>query len=112
MGVANQSQSIMKNLAKNGVKALYILLADDYADTSEFTSIHKGIELVVVQSSYLSSATSKANIVLPSPIWTEVGGKYSTLDGVTKSTSRLIKSPDGIKTDSEILREISNHMKK
>jgi formate dehydrogenase major subunit len=112
MGVANQSQSIMKNLARNGVKALYILLADDHAEASELTNLHKGIELVVVQSSYLSSATSKANIVLPSPIWTEVGGKYSTLDGVTKSTSRLIKAPDGIKTDLEILREISKHMKK
>jgi formate dehydrogenase major subunit len=112
MGVANPSQSVVKNLTRNGVKALYILLADDYVAVSELTNLHKGIELVVVQSSYLSSATSKADIVLPSPTWAEVGGKYSTLDGVAKSTSCLIKSPDGIKTDSEILREISKHMKK
>ncbi|MCJ7655298.1 MAG: molybdopterin-dependent oxidoreductase, partial [Dehalococcoidia bacterium] len=112
MGVANPSQSIMKNLARNRVKALYILLADDYADTSELPNLRKGMEFVVVQSSYLSSATSKATIVLPSPIWAEAGGKYGTLDGVVKSTSRLIKPPDGIKTDSEILREISKHMKK
>lgn len=112
MGVANPSQSIMKNLTGNGVKALYILLADDYVDTSELPNLRKGMEFVVVQSSYLSSSTSKANVVLPSPIWAEVGGKYNTLDGVVKSTSRLIKSPDGIKTDSEIFREISKHMKK
>jgi formate dehydrogenase major subunit len=112
MEVANPSQSIIKNLTGNGVKALYALLADDYVDASELPNLRKGIEFVVVQSSYLSSATSKANVVLPSPIWAEIGGKYSTLDGVAKSTSRLIKSPDGIKTDSEILQEISKYMKK
>ena len=112
MGVPNPSQSIMKNLTGNGVKALYLLLADDYVDASELPNLRKGMDFIVVQSSYLSSATSKANIVLPSPTWAEVGGKYSTLDGTVKSTSRLIKSPDGIKTDSEILREISKHIKK
>jgi len=111
MGIADLSQSIMKNLSGNEVKALYILLADD-VDISELPNLGKGLEFVVVQSSYLSSATSKANVVLPSPTWTEVGEKYSTLDGMVKSTSRLIKPADGIKTDSEILREISKHMKK
>jgi formate dehydrogenase major subunit len=112
MGVANPSESIMGNLRKNGAKGLYLLLADDYTESPKLLNLPKGIEFVVVQSSYRSSATSKANVVLPSPIWAEVGEKYSTLDGVTKSTSRLIKPPDGIKTDSEILREISKHMKK
>ena len=112
MGLANPSQSIMKNLTLNGVKALYLLLADDYVEASELPILHKGMEFIVVQSSYLSSATSKANIVLPSPIWAEVGGKYSTLDGVIKSTSRLIKSTDDIKADAEIFHEISKHIEK
>jgi len=111
MGVANPSQSIIKNLTKNGVKALYILLADDYIDSAELPHLRKEIEFIVVQSSYFSPPMSKVNVVLPSPIWTEVGGKYSTLDGVVKSTSRLIKPPDGIKTDSEILRDIAKHIK-
>ncbi len=112
MGVANPSESIMGNLTKNGVKGLYLLLADDYTEFPKLLNLPKGIEFVVVQSSYLSSATSKANVVLPAPIWSEVRGGYTTLDGVAKSTSRLIRPPDGIKTDSEILREISKHMKK
>jgi formate dehydrogenase major subunit len=110
--ICNPSQSVMTNLTDNRVKALYILLADDYADISELPNLRRGIEFIVVQSSYLSPATSKANIVLPSPIWAEVSGKYSTLDGVTKSTSRLIKPADGIKADAEILREISKQMRK
>ncbi|MBM4445942.1 MAG: 2Fe-2S iron-sulfur cluster binding domain-containing protein [Chloroflexi bacterium] len=112
MGIAHTSQSIMKNLTGNNVKALYILLSDDYVNASQLPNLGKGLEFVVVQSSYLSSAMSKANVVLPSPIWAEVGEKYSTLDGVAKSTSRLIKPSDDIKADPEILREISKHMKK
>ena len=112
MGIANSSQSVIKSLAGNSVKALYILLADDNIDASDLPKLGKGIEFVVVQSSYLSPATSTAHVVLPSPIWAEVGGKYSTLDGATKSTSRLIKPSNGIKADSEILREISKHLKK
>jgi formate dehydrogenase major subunit len=112
MGIANSSESIMKNVTRSNVKALYILLSDDYVDASELPNLGKGLEFIVIQASYLSSATSKANVVLPSPIWAEVGEKYTTLDGVAKSTSRLIKPPDGIKSDSEILREISKQMKK
>ncbi len=112
MGIADKSQSFMKNLTGNNVKALYILLSDDYVDASELPNLGKGLEFIVIQSSYLSSAASKANVVLPSPIWPEVGEKYSTLDGATKSTSRLIKPSDGVKADSEILREISKRMKK
>jgi predicted molibdopterin-dependent oxidoreductase YjgC len=112
MGIADQSQSILKNLTRNKVKALYILLSDDYLDAPELSKLGKGLEFIVIQSSYLSSATSKANVLLPSPIWAEVAGEYTTLDGVAKSTSRLIKPPDGTQSDSEILREISKQMKK
>ena len=112
MGIANPSQSILKNLTRNKVKALYILLSDDYVDAPELIKLGKGLEFIVIQSSYLSPATSKADVVLPSPIWPEIGEEYTTLDGVAKSTSRLIKPPDGTKSDSEILREISRQMNK
>ena len=111
-GVANPSQSAIKSLTGNDVKALYVLLADDNVAASDLPKLGKGVEFVVVQASYRPPATSKANVVLPSPLWTEVGGKYDTLDGITKSTSPLIKPPDGTKTDSEILQQIAKHMKK
>lgn len=112
MGIANSSQSIIKNLTSNNVKALYLLLSDDYVDASELPNLSTELEFIVIQSSYLSSATSKADVVLPSPIWTEAGEEYITLDGIAKSTSRLVKPSDGIKADAEILREISQQMKK
>jgi formate dehydrogenase major subunit len=112
MGIANSSQSIIKNLTSNNIKALYLLLSDDYVDASELPNLSTELEFIVIQSSYLSSATSKADVVLPSPIWTEAGEEYITLDGIAKSTSRLVKPSDGIKADADILREISQQMKK
>ncbi|TET58108.1 MAG: 2Fe-2S iron-sulfur cluster binding domain-containing protein [Dehalococcoidia bacterium] len=112
MGIANSSQSIVRNLTGSNVRALYLLLSDDYVDASQLTNLSKGLEFIIIQSSYPLPARAKANVVLPSPSWAEVGEKYTTLDGLTKSTSRLIKPPVGIKADSEILREISKQMKK
>ncbi|MGA7677844.1 MAG: molybdopterin-dependent oxidoreductase [Dehalococcoidia bacterium] len=111
MGIANASESVINNLAQNGVKALYLLLADDYVETRELPELPKGIEFMVVQSSYLSPLVQKANVVLPSPIWTEIGGNYTTLDGVPISASCLINPPDGVKTDWETISEISRRFK-
>ena len=112
MGIANSSQSIRSNLTSNNIKALYLLLSDDCIDAPELPNLSKGLEFIVIESSYLSSATSKADVVLPSPIWTEAGEEYITMDGIAKSTSRLIKPSNGIKADAEILCEISKRMKK
>jgi formate dehydrogenase major subunit len=111
MGIANASESVINNLAQNGVKALYLLLADDYVEARELPGLPKGIEFIVAQSSYLSPLVQKANVVLPSPIWTETGGNYTTLDGMPISTSRLINPPDGVKADWETISEISRRFK-
>ncbi len=111
-GLASRSQSIAENLTGSSIKALYMLLADDYVNATELPNLRKGIEFVVVHSSYLTPAVSRANVLLPSLVWTEIGGKYSTLDGKSKTISRLIKPPEGMRTDSEILHEISRQMKK
>jgi formate dehydrogenase major subunit len=111
MGIANASESVINNLAQNGVKALYLLLADDYVEARELLGLPRGIEFMVVQSSYMSPLVQKANVVLPSPIWTEIGGNYTTLDGTLIFASRLINPPDGVKADWETISEISRRFK-
>jgi formate dehydrogenase major subunit len=112
MGIAHPSRSILRNLTRDKARALYLLLSDDYIDASELPKLSRGLEFIVIQSSYLSPAALKANVVLPSPIWPQIGQEYVTLDGIAKSTSRLIKPPDGTESDSKILREISKQMRK
>lgn len=112
MGIANSSQSVVKSLANNSVKALYLLLGDDDIDVSKFIPLTEGLEFLVIQSSYRSRADTRADVVLPSPVWTEVGQKYTTLDGLSRRASRLISPPEGIKADADILHEISKKIKK
>jgi formate dehydrogenase major subunit len=111
MGIANSSVSVMNNLAQSGIRALYLLLADDYVEAKELSALPKGLDFLVVQTSYLSSLARKANVVLPSPTWTEIGGNYSTLDGTQISVSRLVKPPEGVRADWETINEIAKRFK-
>jgi formate dehydrogenase major subunit len=111
IGIANSSISVINNLAQNGIKALYLLLADDQVEAKELPGLLKGVDFLVVQASYLSPPAQKANVVLPSPTWTEISGNYSTLDGSPISVSRLVKPPEGVRADWEIINEIAKRLK-
>jgi len=112
MGIASSSQSVVRSLGSNSVRGLYMLLADDDVDAVKFITLGKGLEFVVIQCSYRSRAVTKASVVLPSPIWTETSEEYTTLDGLARSASQLVRPPEGIQADSETLREVSKQIKK
>ncbi len=109
-GVSNGTESIAANLAKNGVKALYVLLADDYAGANDVAA-PKGLDFLIVQTSYLTPLAQKADVVLPSPTWTETGGNFSLLDGSPISVSRLVKPAEGTRADWETISEIARRFK-
>ena len=111
MGIANGSLSVMNSLAESGIESLYLLLGDDYVEAKQLTALPKGLDFLVVQTSYLSSLARKANVVLPSPIWTETNGDYSTLNGTPISVSRLVQPPEGVRTDWETINEIAMRVK-
>jgi formate dehydrogenase major subunit len=110
MGIANSSLSVMNSLAKSGIESLYLLLVDDYVEAKELSALPKGLDFLAIQASYLSSLTQKANVVLPSPTWTETSGDYSTLDGTRIAVSRLVKPPEGVRTDWETINEIARRV--
>jgi len=112
LGLGNPRGPVASDLAKGKAKGLYLLLADDLTESQALTDSIKGVEFTVVQASYLSPATAKADIVLPSLLWTESKGSYTTLDGINKKTSPLVKAPADIKTDADTLKEVARHLKK
>ncbi len=112
LGLGNPRGPVSSDLAKGKAKGLYLLLADDLTESQALTDSIKGVEFTVVQASYLSPATAKADIVLPSLLWTESKGSYTTLDGVSKKTAPLVKAPADIKTDADTLQEVARHLKK
>lgn len=111
LGLANAKEFSLSGFTKNGVKAVYLLLADDYIDDSKIVDGLKRAKFVVVQASYSSPVTAIANVVLPSPTWAERKGSYTSLDGITKSTPQLTQPPDGIKRDEDIIRGISRRLR-
>jgi formate dehydrogenase major subunit len=112
LGISNVKSSVTNELTKGKIKGLYLLLADDLAESQALSDSLKGIEFAVVQASYLSPVTAKANVVLPSLLWTESKGSYTTLDGISKSTAPMVKGPAGIKSDADTLKGIAKHLKK
>ena len=111
IGLAPSKESIIASIGKDSIKAVYLLQADDYVDNPQLLDSLKKAEFVVVQASYLSPAASIANVVLPSPTWTERKGTYTTLDGIAKSASRLVQPPAGVKQDEDTIKEISKRLK-
>jgi predicted molibdopterin-dependent oxidoreductase YjgC len=111
LGLANKKEFSLSGLTKNGVKAVYLLLADDYIDDTKIIDGLKGAKFVVVQASYSSPVTASANVVLPSPTWAERKGSYTSLDGITKSTPKLTQPQNNIKRDEDIIRGISKRIK-
>jgi len=90
-------------------EALYLLLGDDTPDENLLKQI-EGLDYLVVQASYRSLAVEKADVVLPSPIWAERFGSYTTIDGRSVKAQRVLKPGDGIKQDEEILTMIAEKL--
>lgn len=112
LGLCNAKVPVISELAKGKAKGLYLLLADDLTESQVLADSMKGVEFSVVQASYLSPATAKADIVLPSLLWTESKGSYTTIDGIVKKTVPMVKAPADIKTDADTLKEVARRLKK
>ena len=112
LGLASAKGSVSSDLAKGKARGLYLLLADDLANSQALTDSMKGVEFAVVQASYRSPVTEKADVVLPSLLWTECKGSYTSIDGVTKKTAPMVKARAEIKTDADTIKEVARRLKK
>jgi formate dehydrogenase major subunit len=112
LGVGNSKGSVTSELAKGKAKSVYVLLADDLAASQTLADSFKGVDFVVAQTSYLSPVTAKADVVLPSPLWTECKGTFITFDGISKTAKPMVKGIGDVKTDADTLKEVARHLKK
>lgn len=112
LGISNAKTSMINELNKGKIKALYLLLIDDLSGSQALVDSLKSVEFTVVQTSYMLPVTTRADVILPSMRWVESKGSYTTIDGISKSTVALVKAPDDIKSDVETLKEVARHLKK
>jgi len=102
---------LAKGIKQDKPKALYLLLADEPVG-EDLLNWLKGIDFLVVQASYQSPVTSMADVVLPSPLWTERKGKCISLDGRVQELKQVLEPKDGLLQDQEILSQISKKLGK
>jgi formate dehydrogenase major subunit len=112
LGLVNSKISVAADLARGKAKGLYLLLADDLSNSQALADSMKGVEFSVVQASYRSPVTEKADVVLPSLLWTENKGSYTSIDGISKKTVPMVKANPAIKSDADTLKEVAKHLKK
>ena len=112
LGLVNSKGSVAADIARGKARGLYLLLADDLSDSQALADSLKGVEFAVVQAGYRSPVTEKADVVLPSLLWTESKGSYTTIDGINKKTAPMVKARTDIKTDADTLKEVARHLKK
>jgi predicted molibdopterin-dependent oxidoreductase YjgC len=110
LGIAAKNGFQVKDLKGDKVKGVYLLLADEEKEDEELLSQLEGLGFLVVQASYHSPATSIADVVLPSPIWAEREGKYTSLDGHSLRAPKVLQPKEGSLQDWEILVELSRRL--
>jgi formate dehydrogenase major subunit len=105
LGLAEQGINL------NNLKGLYLLQSDDEVDNSIIAGMKK-VDFKVVQASYTGPATDLADVVLPSPVWSEREGIYTTTDGRKEYAARVLDPAPAILQDNEILVKLTHIISK
>ncbi|RME77392.1 MAG: 4Fe-4S dicluster domain-containing protein, partial [Chloroflexi bacterium] len=91
-----------KPFAVNGHQAVYLALGDDYPSRRLIQRVENA-PFLVVQASYASELTAKADVVLPSEMWAEQEGHFINLEGRIQTTKRGLTPPEEVRSHVDIL---------
>ena len=75
-----QQIGLNKPFELNGHQAAFVVLGDEEPSQNTIKKLEK-VPFLVVQASYQSALTAKADVVLPVTAWLEQSGYYVTCDG-------------------------------
>jgi len=95
--------------ALNGQQAVYAAIGDDYVSKWLAERISKAPYLVV-QATYASKLTEKADVVLPVGLWSEQAGHYLNLDGRLQQAEKAVSAPENVRENSAVLAEVAMRM--
>jgi predicted molibdopterin-dependent oxidoreductase YjgC len=89
---------------------LYVLAGEQHEQLNEVAAKITPATFVVVQASYASPLTERADLVLPMAIWFERSGSLTNTDGIVQKV-RAARTPQGqSKPDWEILRMLTEKL--
>ena len=112
-GEANSLAAAQFNLDQqfslNGQQAVYALIGDDFI-SKRLTERLSQAPYLVVQATYGSALTEKADVVLPVALWSEQAGHYVSLDGRLQLAEKAVNAPAGVRENTAVLAEIAMRM--
>ncbi len=108
-GQANSYASYLFGLKKlvnlQGMKTIFVFQGDEEIDQKLAKELEQ-IPNMVIQSTFVSGLTSKAQIVLPAPTWSECDGTFISADGRIQPAQRVINPTEDTISTAEVLRQI------
>jgi predicted molibdopterin-dependent oxidoreductase YjgC len=90
-------------------KGVFILAADDTVPESLLAEID-GAAFVVAQTSYEGPLAQRADVVLPTTIWSETAGTFTNTEGRVQDLAAALQPPASVKTSEEILQALSSKL--
>ncbi len=94
----------------DGPKALLVFGSNPVVSAPRARTVERrlaGLDLLVVSDFVLSETAEIADVVLPTAQWAEEDGTMTNLEGRVLRRRALRSPPDGVRTDLEILAELS-----
>jgi len=98
-----------KQFTLNGQKAVYAAIGDDFVSKRLAEKLEKA-PFLVVQSTYESALTEKADIVLPVTLWSEQEGHFVSMDGRVQKAEKAVNAPEGVRENTAVLAEVAMRM--
>jgi formate dehydrogenase major subunit len=109
LGVKGQANSLLASLYNldkpfqvNKDQMVYLAIGEDTLSQKLVKEVEKAAYLVV-QASYASPLTAKADVIFPVEIWSEQAGHFINLEGRIQETIKVIQPADGIRSNADVL---------
>ena len=96
----------------SAAKVLYALLGEQGLESANVLKDVDKKAFVVVQASYVSPITEKADVVLPMAIWSERAGSLTNTEGRVQKVSKAVEPAGEAKSDWEIISLLANKLGK
>ncbi len=89
-----------------GAEVLYLLLGEQVVDAA--LADHLEGAFTIVQTSYRSALTEKADVVLPAPVWAERSGHVTNLEGAVLPLAPALPMPRDVRDEAEVLQVLTD----
>jgi len=87
----------------SGLAALYVICGEEDWDGKKILEQVQPDTFVVLQAAYESPAAERADVILPSAVWSERGGMVTNTLGEVRPCTKAVEPPGEARADSVVL---------